>query len=256
MCFPCYLQSWNVIYFQQTVTVSGNWSDVCEHVSQRYPSASMWFLNIVCDYSSTTPSPCKNTITPVFRGQCVALDAFRRFVVRGDQNGGCCIGSDTVYCYFKSEECAEKGMTQNSKHNRFLSAPANKFWFLSSHATPFPWWTQSSRSLLSMCACLGWRGGVSQSSFHSCVPADPWGHGGHSLQRWSLLSSAAHSESVTMVSRGMCWSRSLVMLATQRWGSSREGGFREDAGTKGCYVGLLVHKTWTENEWAHCITRG
>lgn len=32
----------------------------------------------------------------------------------------------TVCCCENSEECAEKGMTQNSKHNRFLSAPAGE----------------------------------------------------------------------------------------------------------------------------------
>lgn len=31
---------------------------------------------------------------------------------------------DTVYCWENSEECAAKRVTQNSKHSRFLSAPA------------------------------------------------------------------------------------------------------------------------------------
>lgn len=51
-------------------------------------------------------------------------------MVKGIQNGGCCIGYDTVYCWENSEECAAKSMTQNSRHNRFLLAPAGQCRFL------------------------------------------------------------------------------------------------------------------------------
>lgn len=61
-----------------------------------------------------------------FGGRRVVLVGLRHFVTQGIQNEGCCISSDTVYCWENSEECAEKGMTQNSKHNRFLSAPADQ----------------------------------------------------------------------------------------------------------------------------------
>lgn len=39
-------------------------------------------------------------------------------------------------------------------------------------------------------------------------------------------------------------------------GKQQGGTFGEDAGTKGCYAGLLMHKTWPWSEWADCITRG
>lgn len=64
--------------------------------------------------------------SPKFEGQRVVSDVLRLVVFGGMQNRGCCTESDTVYCWENSEECAEKGMTQNSKHNRFLSAPADE----------------------------------------------------------------------------------------------------------------------------------
>lgn len=73
-----------------------------------------------------------------------------------------------------SEECAEKSMTQNSKHNRFLSAPVGQM--------PIPLLPRSSIPLSCpgacwLCGCmralmrglLGW--GVAGSLFTPWLPA-------------------------------------------------------------------------------------
>lgn len=93
---------------------------------------------------------------------CSACDTFKntsalapfelRFAVRGMQNEGCCFGSDTVYCWKNSEECAEKSMTQNSKHNRFLSAPAAEE---DSSSSTLPY---SHGSFSCLCVSVRWAG--------------------------------------------------------------------------------------------------
>lgn len=99
---------------------------------------------------------CKN-VSPEFRGLRRVSLWFEAFCGARYPEGGRCIGCDTVYCCEKSEECAEKGMTQNSKHNRFLSAPAGQRRFLFFHAPVFPWWRQLSKNSLGVCVCV-WAG--------------------------------------------------------------------------------------------------
>lgn len=103
------------------------------------------------------------------------------------------------YCWENSEECAEKGMTQNSKHNHFLSAPADECWFLLFHAPIFPWQLQLSKSSLGVCVCMSagaGRGLLRVFSF--LAPSWPmrswWSLSPLALQRWSSLSTAAHSQ--------------------------------------------------------------
>ena len=80
------------------------------------------------------------------------------------------IESDTVYCQKNAEECAEKGMTRNSKHNRLLSVSCRQ------NAVP----SSSTLTLYShggFCWPRGWQGlgGWADAlvSFHSTVTADP-----------------------------------------------------------------------------------
>lgn len=87
---------------------------------------------------------------------------FEAFCGGGIQNGGSCIGSDTLYCWENSEECAEKGVTQNSKHNRFLSAPADECPFLLFHAARSL--RQSESSGRSPCVCAR-QAGVARGLF-------------------------------------------------------------------------------------------
>lgn len=80
------------------------------------------------------------------------------FVVLGIQNGGRCICYDTVYCCENSEECAEKGMTQNSKHNRFLSALAAPNADSSSSMLPYSHGGFSCPRACWVCVCVFWAG--------------------------------------------------------------------------------------------------
>ncbi len=209
-------------------------------------------------HNSSSVSECYH---PSSGGYCAALHGLRLFVVQGIQNGGRCIGCDTVYCWENSEECAEKGMTQNSKHNRFLSAPAGECRFLFFHTPIFPWRLQLSKCVC-VCVCVFGRGMLEVFSF--LAPSWPmrswWSLSPLALRRWSLLSSAAHSQ--MRQECGWWWAMvcghvsepSPLHVSSDCYEHIQEK--KRVLDRRDCYASLPVLQTWVRANEAECITRG